>query len=280
MSKQFREGLLRINIPTFSEDVAREAILNAISHRDYRHGGSVFVRQTPRQLEIMSPGGFPVGITAENILMRQNPRNRRLADALARCGFVERSGQGADLMFQRSIREGKRRPDFSESDEHTVVLKLRGDISDPRFLQFLEKIGEEKLETFSTADFLVLDTVHRELPIPPVLRINAQRLEELGVIEHVSRNKFMLSQGLYTFLGQRGVYTRRRGLARDTNKQLLLQHIRQNERSPMRELMQVLPNHSREQVKELLYELRNDGLIEVIGRSRAAVWCPVLGGNS
>ena len=40
-----------------------EAILNAISHRDYRHAGSVFVRQYPKRLEVVSPGGLPPGIT-------------------------------------------------------------------------------------------------------------------------------------------------------------------------------------------------------------------------
>jgi ATP-dependent DNA helicase RecG len=273
--QQFRDGLLRMNVPTFTEDVAREAILNAVSHRDYRQGGSVFVRQWPRKLEIMSPGGFPVGVTAENILVRQNPRNRRLADALARCGFVERSGQGADLMFQRSIREGKQRPDFGESDDYTVVLKLHGEIADSRFLQFLEKVGAERLESFSTADFLVLDSVHRELVIPSELRGNAQRLSELGIIEAITRNRFMLSRGLYAFLGQRGVYTRRRGLAYDTNKQLLLQHIQSNNGSPMRELIQVLPNLSREQVKALTYELRDEGQVQLRGSRRSALWFPV-----
>ena len=52
------------------------------------------IRQSPRLLEIESPGGFPDGITPDNVRERQNPRNRRIAEALARRGLVERSGQG------------------------------------------------------------------------------------------------------------------------------------------------------------------------------------------
>ena len=102
--QQFREGLFKYDIATFDEDSVREAVLNAVSHRDYRDGGSIWIRQWPRLLEIESPGGFPEGITPENIRERQKPRNRRIAEALARCGLVERSGQGMDLMFRQSIR--------------------------------------------------------------------------------------------------------------------------------------------------------------------------------
>src|SRR5262249_27966034 len=96
----FQDGLVVLGIPTFNELAVREPILNAVVHRDYRQGGSVFVRQFPRRLEITSPGGFPPGITTENVLWKQNPRNRRIAEAVAKCGLVERSGQGMNLMYE------------------------------------------------------------------------------------------------------------------------------------------------------------------------------------
>ena len=79
--QSFQQGLFVWDVPTFNERVVREAVLNAVSHRDYRHGGSVFIRQYPRRIEIVSPGGFPPGITPDNILRQQNPRNRRIAEA-------------------------------------------------------------------------------------------------------------------------------------------------------------------------------------------------------
>ncbi|MBM4387829.1 MAG: transcriptional regulator, partial [Deltaproteobacteria bacterium] len=60
--QHFQQGLFVWDVPTFNERAIREAILNAVSHRDYRSGGSVFVRQYPRRIEIVSPGGFPAGI--------------------------------------------------------------------------------------------------------------------------------------------------------------------------------------------------------------------------
>lgn len=54
--QHFQDGLFIWDIPTFNEIVVREALLNAVSHRDYRLPGSVFVRQYPRRIEIVSPG--------------------------------------------------------------------------------------------------------------------------------------------------------------------------------------------------------------------------------
>ena len=61
--QDFQEGLFVTPISTFKERPVREAILNAVSHRNYQLCGSIFIRQYPRRLEIDSPGGLPVGIT-------------------------------------------------------------------------------------------------------------------------------------------------------------------------------------------------------------------------
>jgi ATP-dependent DNA helicase RecG len=269
-------GLFRVEIPTFDEDVVREALLNAVSHRDYRRPGSVFVRQFPRRLEIVSPGGFPPGITPENVLDRQESRNRCVAEALGRCRLVERSGQGMDRIFARLIRNSQPRPDFTGTDAHQVSLTLLGEIRDPAFVQFLDKLGAERLESFSTRDYLVLDHVQREESVPDSLRSSVARLVDIGAIERVGR-KLLLSRGLYAHMGQRGTYTRKRGLDRDTNKALLLKHIRENARegSPLSDLVQVLPQLDQRKVQQLLAELRSDGLVQPKGQRRWARWHPI-----
>lgn len=135
----------------------REALLNAVSHRNYRSGSSIFVRQYPQRLEVISPGGFPPGVTVENLLDAQNPRNRRLATALQKCGLIERSGQGMNLMFEHAIQQGKALPDFKATSAHEVRLCLHGAVTTPAFVRFIERLGAEKLQSFSTDDFLVLD---------------------------------------------------------------------------------------------------------------------------
>jgi ATP-dependent DNA helicase RecG len=276
---QYEEGLFVGDIPTFDRRVVREALLNAVSHRDYRRGGSTFVRQFPGKLEVQSPGGFVPGITPENILWKQAPRNRRIAEVFARCGLVERSGQGARLMFERSIKEGKFRPDFSRTDDHEVFLILYGEVQDERFLQFFQKIGRETLSAFSTQDFLVVDLIHREQPIPPDLQNCLPRLLELGVIEsqgHGKNKKHFLSRRFYSSLGQTGAYTRRRGLDKRTNKELLFKHIEDSRQEGARfeEFLQVLPSLSRDQIKGLMRELKSEGRVHVVGRTKGARWYP------
>lgn len=88
------------NIPFFNEEVIREAINNAIAHRDYKRTSEIVIKQYPQKMIIMNAGGFPLGVEIDNLLRVQStPRNRLLADVLAKTGIVERSGQGIDKIF-------------------------------------------------------------------------------------------------------------------------------------------------------------------------------------
>ena len=273
--QHFQDGLFMKDIPTFSQGAVREGMLNAVSHRDYRLNGSVFIRQYQRRIEIVSPGGFPAGITPQNIIQRQSPRTRRIAEAFEKCDFVERSGQGANRMFEESIRQSKPLPDFTGTDAFQVALTLRGEVQDPQFLRFLEKVGQERLRTFRTEDLLVLDLVHRSQPVPDSLKRYLDILVEQGLVETLGL-RCMLSRKFYAFLGKPGVYTRKRGLDHETNKALLLKHIRENAKagSRLNELMQVLPSLSRRQVQKLVAELKDEAAIRSIGKTGAARWYP------
>lgn len=278
--QHFQQGLFVWDVPTCDERTVREAVLNAASHRDYRHSSSIFVRQYPRRIEIVSPGGFPAGIDEQNLLWEQNPRNRRVAEVLGKCGLVERAGQGFDLIYRSCIRQGKRLPDFSRTSGHAVWVTLHGEIQDPEFLRYLEEIGHERMAAFSTEDFLAIDLIHREQRVPPHLAPRVQVLLEHGVIERVGRGRgtrYLLSRRFYRFLGRAGAYTRRKGLDRETNKSLLLRHIEDSTATgaTLGELQEVLPGLSRYQVQTLLRELKRVGRVEVRGATKGARWFPV-----
>ena len=283
--QQYQDGLFVKQIPTFNERVVREAILNAVTHRDYRLAGSVFIRQFPRKLEVVSPGGLPAGITLENILNRQLPRNRRVAEACAKCHLVERSGQGIDLMFRNLIVEGKPRPDFTGTDAHQVSVTLDGEVRNPDFLRFLEQVGLEKQTLFGTADLITLDYIQRQEPVPEALKPGLEHLLEEGVIERIGRGRgvrFLLSRRFYSFLGRRGRYTREKGLDRPTQKELLIRHIQESEPEGARlaDMQDVLRDLSRKQVQTLLRELREDGRVTVVGVTRSGRWHLVKKGSS
>ena len=275
--QHFQDGLFMVDVPTFSEAAIREAILNSVGHRDYRNHGSVLIRQYPRRLEIVSPGGFPPGISVQNIIDRQSPRNRRLVDNFARCGLVERAGQGFDRIFDAAIRESKPLPDFTNTDAHQVSLTLHGQLQDPRFLQFLEKASSARSVPFSTRELLVLDLLRREHEVPTELVQTLRSLAEEGIVETVGRGRgteYLLARGYYQMAQKTGVYTRRHGLDRETNRQLLLKHIRESgvEGAPLKDLQQVLNFLSMPQVKYLLQGLKSEGKVTLKGQGRGARW--------
>jgi ATP-dependent DNA helicase RecG len=282
--QHYQDGLFVLDIPTFEERSVREAILNAVSHRHYQLPGSIFIRQYPRRFVIESPGGLPAGVTVENILDRQAPRNRRIAQVFALCGLVERSGQGVNLMFEQSVRQSKSTPSFEGSDAHLVNLTLDGEVHDSRFIRFLEKIGQETATSFDVHDLVLLDLLLREQPIPAPVKPRLRRLVDVGVVESVGRGRgthYILSKRFYGELGKPGAYTRRRGLGRDENKALLLRHLtdRAEVGCPISELEQVLPSVSRAEVKRLLNELRSKGQVRLVGSRRGAKWFSALVGQ-
>lgn len=274
--QEFREGLFVTPIPTFNERPVREAILNAVSHRNYQLGGSIFVRQFPRRLEVDSPGGFPLGITVENILDRQNPRNRRIAEILTKCGLVERSGQGMNLIYEELIKQSKPTPDFSRTDQYQVGLTLHGTVQDPAFVRFVEKVSRETPVNFGTHDWTILAHVARGEKIPKGHEYRVERLLDVGLIERAKGRTYILSRRYYEFVGQKGTYTRRKGLDRKQNMALLLQHLKENRTAgcKLEELCQVLPALPSTQVRSLLRALQRNGEAHCVGKTNQGRWFP------
>ena len=223
---------------------------------------------------VESPGGLPFGITLDNILDRQLPRNRRIAEILSLCGMVERSGQGMNLMFELSVQEAKPLPDFTGTDDFFVSVTLNGLIIDKAMLSVINRISERGAELLSTEDFLVIDALYHERPLNEKMQSRLNRLIEMGIVEHIGRKKYVLARSLYAATGKTGVHTRHVGLDRDTNKELLLKHIRQNNEvgTPFKELQQVLPGLNRNQIQVLMRELKEDEKVVCKGKTSAARW--------
>lgn len=111
------------------------------------------------------------------------------------------------------------------------------------------------------------------------MKIRLPFLVDQGLIERTGRGRgvrYMLSRALYAFLGQGGIYTRKKGLDRETNKALLFKHIQDNrtEGTQFGELTQVLPSLTHDQVQRLLRNMQADRQIHKVGRTRGARWFP------
>jgi ATP-dependent DNA helicase RecG len=187
-----------------------------------------------------------------------------------------------NLMFESAIRQGKALPSFAGTSPHEVRLTLHGTVASPAFVRFIERLGEEKLKSFSTDDFLALDYLRREQSMPEYLKACLPGLISVGAVESIGHGRgtrYILARGLYAALGGKGVYTRTKGLDRGTNKALLLKHIQDNASTGarMEEFLQVLPALNRSQIQVLLRELRTAGRVRIDGARRKARWLPADG---
>jgi len=269
----FQEGFVQKEIFSFNEKTVREALMNAIAHRDYSiKGRSIFIKASPESLRIQSPGGLLMGITLENILSSCAWRNRLLAETLEKSGLVERAGQGLNDIFLQTITDGKGAPDLSETTINDVVLTIPGVIKDKNFIIFLEKIANQKQITFSSEEILELENIRSKRVSNTFHR---DKLLNIGIIERVGVGRgshYILSHKYYASEGHAGIHTRISGLSRDQKKELILNHFKKNKRAYMKEFLDVFPDMKNMDISNLLRELREEGKIKHVGFGRKGFW--------
>ena len=247
--QHYQDGPYVRDIPTFAERSVREAVLNAVSHRDYQSGGSIFIRQYPHKIRIENPGGFPPGITVDNILDRQEPRNRCLAEVFARCGLIERSGQGVNLLFEESLQHGKPLPSYEGTDLFLVNLVVSGEAKDIPFVRFWASVRENRDPSLSTQQFLTLWNVFHKNALSDRDTIPLRALYQLGILAEVERS-------------------------REVNRMLVLLVVEEagNKGIPLSEIMQALPDLPRRTIQRLLEGHVQNRDVFMKGTTKNARW--------
>src|SRR6266566_5133489 len=184
------EGFKRIDIPEYSLEVLREALINAIVHRDYsKRGESVRVLCYPDRVEIHSPGLLLPGITVEQMErgeVQSKLRNPVLAGLLKDIpGYMERLGSGIRFMLDETKHMGLPGPQFREMGEFIVTFqKAPALLSPPRPAPYKE-------ETLWGDD----EDIQAEIPIQN--RQSEQREQRLTkAVEYVHQHGF-ITNGIY-----------------------------------------------------------------------------------
>lgn len=123
------KGLQREEQTEYPPFAVREALVNAVCHRDYRlRGSSIELRMYADRLEIISPGGLPAYITVDNIVDEHYSRNPRIVNGLYQWGYIEELGLGVDRMIEDMVAAGHPPPVFdAKSHRFTVKLQNRKD---------------------------------------------------------------------------------------------------------------------------------------------------------
>jgi ATP-dependent DNA helicase RecG len=126
-------GLEREDWAQFPNGALREALVNAVAHRDYAaRGEGIRIALFGDRMECYSPGRLPGHVTLQNIVEERFSRNETLVQVLADYGLIERLGYGIDRMLRQMAGAGLPPPEFRETAAGFLVT-LRGQAGDDRY---------------------------------------------------------------------------------------------------------------------------------------------------
>ncbi len=118
------KGLEREDRTEYPRFAVREALVNAVCHRDYRiRGHRIEIRMFSDRMEVISPGGLPGFITVDNIVEEHFSRNPRLVAGLFQWGYIEELGLGIDRMIEEMVQAGHPPPKFKAAP-HSFTVTL------------------------------------------------------------------------------------------------------------------------------------------------------------
>lgn len=281
-------GMFRVPVPKVDLGAFREAVANALVHRDYHRLGAVHARLDDWGLTVSNPGGLVEGVTLQNLLTTEpRPRNPMLADAMKRIGIVERSGRGVDKIYRGMLRFGRPEPDYNRTDETQVILQLATVDADEAFLRLLiEEEDRRQGAVLPIESIIVLAALRSERRLDTKAlsrhlgrdqsqtRRIVQQLVEAGLIQAYgsTRNRsYTLSKDVYQAGGQQVAYTRQAGFSRLQHEQMVLSFVRQHGKVRRADVIE-LCRLSGSQASKLLGRLRDDSRLIKHGQKRGSFY--------
>lgn len=289
---EMQVGLFRVPIPKVDVGAFREAVANALVHRDYHRLGTVYVRLDDQGLTISNPGGLVDGVTLANLLTTEpRPRNPKLADAMKRVGVVERSGRGVDKIYRGMLRFGRPEPDYSRTDNNSVILQLATVEADEFFLRLVVE-QENKHGSMLPIDSLIVLAalnVQKRLGIDELAKHTHRDLAqtkrtlahllEAGLVEahgNTRNRSYTIAAVLYRAKGEEVAYTRQVGFSDLQREQLILTHIGHHGRIRRSEAIE-LCHLSEHQASKLLGKMCKDGRLIQHGQKRGTFYTAAPG---
>ncbi len=286
IEEEIQVGLFRVPVPNYDRRAFREALVNALVHRDFSRLGAIHVKISDDGLSISNPGGFVEGVTLDNLLVA-DPRSRNplLADAIKRIGLAERTGRGIDRIYEGMLRYGRPAPDYSMSNDYTVSLYLSNDAADLDFLKMVVE-QEDKLGNMPIDSLIILSRLREERRLTTAdltrsvqkpeanVRATLEKLVETGFLEPHSAGRgrtYTLSAAFYRQAGKKSEYVRQAGFAPIQQEQMVLSYIDKHgsiKRADVMELCHITPD----QAYKLLSRLKKRSDIVQIGDRKGATY--------
>lgn len=268
-------GLFRLEIEEFPERVFQEALLNALSHRDYQSNAAIYVKQYPDRIVIENPGGFLDGITENNIITHPSvPRNKLIAETLQNLKYVQRTGQGVDIMFKDMVSLGKPYPRYKSFND-AVSLTIYNAIDNTEFVKFIVETQEKNSEIMSLAEMMILrdlmdnrkeslsvlsDTVQKSLD---ETKKSCNKLITNGLIEIVGK-EYMLTAKVYEVLKSDIEYTRDKTIQYIKAKNMIMDYLEMESNDKITSAkIQEMCGFTKQQARSTIDKMRKEGILDI-----------------
>lgn len=255
-------------LPRYTERSIREALLNAAAHRDYTDTRPVEVFLSPEALVVKSPGRFPEGVTPENVADQRIWRNRALADGLNRCGLIEQSGLGVNLMMAAAVHQAQPLPTFEEPEQSAVRVTLHGE-STPHMLRFTQQRTLQEWEDTPSAALRAVDAIRRNVPLARINPTGAAWLLSRGIVQRTREGYLRPADPYLAAIPPRERRLFGFGGLQDALVAELAKHAPVGLSMP--EIDDLFVDHDRKQIRRLLSAMRGER-VRMTGRTKAARW--------
>lgn len=254
-------------------------MLNALSHRDYQQMGAVYVKHYPDKIVIENPGGFLDGITADNIITHpSSPRNKLIAETLQRLKYVQRTGQGVDIIYKEMVSMGKPYPVYRVFND-AVQLTIGSAMEDPDFVKFIVKEQDSKQISLPLSQLMILRYIveNRKIKLSDAQRIaqvsdeDARKccadLMKIGLIEIVGK-EYMLTARVYEAVKSQVEYTRDKAVQYIKAKEMIMEYLNINN-SITNATVRELCGFTKQQARTTIEKMIKDNLITKVGAGPA-----------
>jgi ATP-dependent DNA helicase RecG len=271
------EGFVRREIPEYPDWAYREAVVNAVAHRDYAiAGGHTQVRMFADRLEVQSPGGLFGTVSEQNIEFEQSTRNHAIVRLLEDHGLVEQRGIGINRMVQAMLEGGLERPQFRDSLTSFLVILKNHTMMDDDALRWLSSFADIRL---SDQQRIALVYAWRT---GTLANRDYVRLNSITSVRATTELRDLVRKGLLNQHGTRGaayytlaripVPTRRRPLSIGAHEEMVLAYVRQQGRITNGEGRELLDITEVWRMRQILRRMVRLGLLEQLGESKQATY--------
>lgn len=266
-------GLFRLEVDEFPERVFQEALLNALSHRDYQSNAAVYVKQYPDRIVIENPGGFLDGINENNIITHPSvPRNKLIAETLQNLKYVQRTGQGVDIIFKDMVSMGKPYPRY-ESYNDAVSLTIFSAIDNTEFVKFITEVQDKNSRIMPLSEMMILRNLmdNRKEPLSALAVTVQKSLDETkkscnelinsGLIEIVGK-EYMLTAKVYEALKSVVEYTRDKTIQYIKAKNMILEYLQSNDKITSAKIQEMC-GFTKQQARVVIDKMRKEELLNI-----------------